>query len=217
VAKGIQMEELRSTEILDKEIEADARKKAEKILARCDEECKAVLADVSRRVEEARSQKTAYYNEKIAQYEKSVEEALPLEKGRFLVSFYSDSVSKAFNEYLENLGEEKRLSLIEEKIGKLPENFFQKKINASVFGFTLDDAKKMLEKSVKNLGSVQAVAFEKSGEEGALGNEFHEGIILSSEDGQVKIRATIDQLVREIKDTYSSELAESLFGGRLPE
>lgn len=211
------MEELRSTEILDKEIEADARKKVEKILARAEEESKSILADVARRVDEASKQKKSYYAEKLSQFEKSIDEALPLEKGRFLVSFYDDAVSKAFNEYFENLGEAKRLALIEKRLGKLPQDLFEKKINAFVFGFKLSDAKKMLEKNVKNLGTVEEVSFERSGEESALGNSFHEGVILSSEDGFIKIRATIDQIVRETKDKYSEELAKTLFGGRLPE
>lgn len=212
------MEELRSTEILDKEIEADARKKAEKILARAEEESNSILADVSRRLEEAQSQKNAYYGEKLAQYEKAIAEALPLEKGRFLVSFYSDMVSKAFNDYLENLGSEKRLALIEKRLSNLPQTCFEKKINASVFGFKTADAKKILEKAfAKNLAKVEETSFEKSGEEGALGNAFHEGIILSSEDGFIRIRLTVDQIVREIKDKYSEELATTLFGGRLPE
>lgn len=211
------MEELRSTEILDKEIASDARKKAEKILAKAEEEAQEILASVSRRVEEARLQKNAYYGEKLSQYEKSIAQALPLEKGRFLVSFYSETVSKAFNEYLENLGEEKRLSLIEKRLSNLPQSCFERKINASVFGFNLTSAKKILEKSLKNLALVEETSFEKSGEEAALGNAFHEGIILSSEDGFLKVRLTVDQIVREIRDKYSMELAEKLFGGRLPE
>lgn len=211
------MEELRSTEILDREIEADARRRAMRILERAEEERKAVLDDVGRRVEETRSQKTAFYAEKLSRHEKSVAEALPLEKGRFLISFYSDSVSNAFNEYLENLGAEKRLALIGRRIGKMPETFFQDKINASVFGFDFGAAKKMLEKSVKNLSKTEEISFDKSGEESFPGNNFHEGIILSSEDGSVRIRATIDQIVREARDEYSEELAASLFGGRLPE
>ena len=167
------MEELRSTEILDKEIEADARKKAEKIFARAEEEAKAILSDVERRVNEAKAQKESYYSAKYAQAERSVNEALPLEKGRFLVSFYSDAVSKAFNEYLENLGESKRLALIEHKLEHLPESLLSKKVNALVFGFKVSDAKKLLEKSVKNLGKVEEVSFERSGEEEALGNAFH--------------------------------------------
>ena len=211
------MEELRSTEILDKEIEADARKKAEKILARAEEESKAILDGVAARVEEAAKKKEAYYSEKLSQFEKSIEEALPLEKGRFLISFYSDSVSSAFNEYLENLGEDKRLSLVEKKLENISQIILEKKINAFVFGFKLNSAKKMLEKSFsKNLLKVEEVSFERSGEEAESGNKFHEGIILASEDGFVKIRLTIDQIVREIKDKYSEELALNLFGGRLP-
>ena len=211
------MEELRSTEILDKEIEADARKKAEKILRRAEEESKTILDDVVRRVDEAKTQKEAYYAAKILQAEKSINEALPLEKGRFLVSFYSDAVSEAFNAYLENLGEEKRLSLIEKRLDNLSQLYVEKKINALVFGFDGAKAKKLLEKSVKNLGKIEEVSFEKSGEEAALGNSFHEGVVLVSEDGFVRIRLTIDQIVREIKDKYSAELATTLFGGRLPE
>ena len=51
------MEELRSTEILDKEIEADARKKADKILKNADSEAEKILADVETRVKEAKEQK----------------------------------------------------------------------------------------------------------------------------------------------------------------
>lgn len=212
------MEELRSTEILDKEIEADARKKAEKILARAEEECRTILADVSLRVDEASKQKESYYAGKLSALEKSINEALPLEKGRFLVSFYDDEVSKAFNEYFEKLGLEKRLALIEKRLEKLPRTLFEKKINAFVFGFNMADAKKILEKHLgQNAGEVTETSFEKSGEEAVKGNNFHEGIIISSEDGFVKIRLTIDQIVRETKDKYSEELAKALFGGRLPE
>ena len=42
------MQELRSTEILDKEIEADAKRKAEAILKRAEEECADILASVDK-------------------------------------------------------------------------------------------------------------------------------------------------------------------------
>ena len=74
------MEELRSTEILDKEIEADARKKTEKILSRAEDECKSILDDVVRRVNEAKSQKESYYAEKLQQFEKSIDEALEMNR-----------------------------------------------------------------------------------------------------------------------------------------
>lgn len=210
------MEELRSTEILDKEIEADARKKAEKILARADEECRAILEDVARRVDDASQQKKAHYDERLAQLEKSIGEALPLEKERFLVAFYNDSVSAALNSYLEGLGAEKRLSLLESRLASLPENIRAGRLSALVFGFDVGAARRMLEKSLRNLTEVGETTFGQSGEEAAPGNSFHEGIILETEDKFTRVRLTVDQIVREIKDTYSAELAESLFGGRLP-
>ncbi|MCR5123652.1 MAG: hypothetical protein K6B43_00455 [Treponema sp.] len=211
------MEELRSTEILDKEIEADARKKADKILKNADLECERILADVENRVKDASEQKSNYYKSKIEQFEKNVNAALPLEKERFLVKFYADSVSSALNDYLKKLGCEKRLSLIEKSLEKKSSIVSGKKFNAYVLGIDLDSAKKVLSNQKIDVAVVCEKSFEKTGEESAFGNEIHEGIILESEDKVLRIRLTIDQIVREIKDTYSEELALSLFGGKLPE
>ena len=45
------MQELRSTDILDKEIQADARKKAERMLAKADSDCAKLLASVETDIE----------------------------------------------------------------------------------------------------------------------------------------------------------------------
>ena len=98
------MEELRSTEILDKEIEADARKKAEKILAAADAEGQELLAGVKGRVEQAADEKKHYYEEKLATFSANLDAALPLEKERFLAAFYAESVAASLNAYLAALG-----------------------------------------------------------------------------------------------------------------
>ena len=54
------MEELRSAEILDKEIQDDARKKAEKILRNADSQCDQIMAQVESRLEEAKKEKEIY-------------------------------------------------------------------------------------------------------------------------------------------------------------
>lgn len=212
------MEELRSTEILDKEIESDARKKAERILSDADAECARLLGAVADRVKEASEQKSAYYNTKIATFKKNRDAALPLEQERYRVSFYTRSVADAFNAYLEKLGEEKQLSLIETLLVRSLPALKGKKLNARVFGFSLADAKKLLEKHLdaKNLAVIET-AFEKSGDEAVPLNTVHKGIMIESDDNTVRARLTIDQLVSEIEDTYSNELATTLFGGRLPQ
>lgn len=207
------MEELRSTEVLDREIESDARKKAEKILKNADVECAKILGGVENRIKTAVEQKNAYYKAKIERFERNTTSALPLEKERYLVKFYAESSSVSLNEYLENLGEKKRLALLEKKFKKIKNSLYGRKFRAAVFGFEIEEAKKIVPLAV----SFSETTFKKSGEEAAFGNRIHEGIILESEDGSVRVRLTIDQIVRELFDEYSQELAEALFGGTLPE
>lgn len=211
------MEELRSTEILDKEIEADARKKADKILKNADSECERIFADVENRVKEASNQKSEYYKSKIESFEKNLNASVPLEKERFLADFYAKSVSEALNNYLKKLSLEKRLVLIEKSLQKKSQIVSEKKFNAFVFGIDLSSVKKILSNQKIQINSIDKISFEKSGEESAFGNEIHEGIILESEDRCLRIRLTIDQILREIQDKYSQELALTLFGGKLPE
>ena len=80
------MEELRSTEILDKEIEADARKKAAKIVAKAESEAKSIIEGVDDRVKKAVEEKSAVYKNKLSLLEKNADAYIPLEKERFLVA-----------------------------------------------------------------------------------------------------------------------------------
>ena len=81
------MEELRSTEILDKEIQEDARKKADKIVKNSQKEAQNIIDGVSGRIETAKQEKEKLYAEKLTRFERDTNASLPLEKQRFLVSF----------------------------------------------------------------------------------------------------------------------------------
>lgn len=213
------MEELRSTEILDKEIEADARNKAARMLSDADAECQKLLDAVADRIKETTAQKTAYYDAKIAAFKKNRDAALPLEQERYRVSFYVKSVADAYNDYFAKLSDEKLLSLIETLLVRSKDALAGRKVRARVFGFALDGAKKLVEKhcGAKNVLSCAETTFELSGDEAVPLNDVHKGIILESEDNAVRCRLTTDQLVGELTDRYSAELATTLFGGRLPQ
>ena len=214
------MEELRSTEILDKEIEADAHKKAEKILADAGREAGKIAAGVEDRVKTALEEKSALYKEKISLLEKNAEAYIPLEKERFLVAFYDEQVSEALNGYFASIGKEERLSLLENKLEQCAFALKGRKMSVSYFGGLKEEdagsvAGKFFEKDIVSYSEIQ---FEKSGEEAVKGNEIHEGIIIKTEEkDSVKVRLTMDELIRELKDKYSYELSSTLFGGRLPE
>lgn len=212
------MEELRSTEILDKEIHEDARKKAERILANADSECAKVLAGVDGRISAIRKEKEAYYKEKLAALKKDSDAAVPLEQERFLVSFEGHSVMSAINRYLQNIGSEKQQQLIEKLVKGYKKVFENKKLTARLINFDFNAGKEMLENifGKENVFSCSELDFSKSNLEEPEGLEIHKGILLEAEDGSVRCRATLGEVIAELLDTHSEELAVTLFHGGLP-
>lgn len=210
------MEELRSAEVLDKEIQDDARKKAEKILRNADSQCEQIMAQVESRLEEAKKEKEIYFNQKADQVKKDLDSSMPLEKSRFLVSYISSSIAKGINEYLKTLSSEKRFELAVSLLNQFSNLVSDRTFDAAVYGFDPAYVKSTLSSKVK-INSCSSVEFAKSGSEAVDGIEIHEGVILLSEDKSVKIRLTLEEVITELIDKYRKELAVTLFGGRLPE
>ena len=208
------MQELRSTDILDKEIEADARRKAEAILKRADKECEEIIASVQNKIDVARQEKQEFYSKKLDAFEKDLTASGPLEKQRFQVSFIQQQIIEAINKYLAELKEEDRLALVTERF-----DFSvckDKKINAYVYGFDFDGAQKILkEKLGSALVSCKKTDFGKTMIEEELGLENNQGIILEAEDKSMRARLTLVQVLGGILDNYRQELSDALFGGSL--
>lgn len=208
------MEEFRSTEILDKEIQADARKKAEKILAKADVDCALLLEEVSGRIEKAKKELEDKYALKIAAFEKDQSATLPLEKERFLVSFIQSSIEKAINAYLAKLSDEEKIDLVIKKSVKIEDVLKSKKLNALYYGFQESLVKKTVGKKF-NLISVKETEFNKMIIENDLGITDRKGIILESEDKAIRVRMTLSEVISQIQDKYRAELYSALFGERL--
>ena len=208
------MEEFRSTEILDKEIQADARKKAEKILAKADVDWALLLEEVSGRIEKAKKELEDKYSLKIAAFEKDLSATLPLEKERFLVSFIQSSIEKAINAYLAKLSDEEKIDLVLKKSVKIEDVLKSKKLNALYYGFQESLVKKTVGKKF-DLISVKETEFNKMIIENDLGITDRKGIILESEDKAIRVRMTLSEVISQIQDKYRAELYSALFGERL--
>lgn len=210
------MEELRSTEILEKEIQAESKKEAEKILSAAKREAEKILSETGSRLEGAKAEREKFYEEKVTKCEKVLQASVPLESQRFLVSFVSQGVDSALNEYFKKLSQEERLEISLKPISAKKKFFSGRKFRAKVYGFDLDLARASLEKNLKdNLLSAEKIDFALSGEDAQSGIDFHEGVILESEDKGVKCRLTLEEAVGELKDKHYGELAEKLFGDEL--
>ena len=206
------MQELRSTEILDNEIRAEARRKAEKVLKRAEEECAQILAGVDKRIEEACAEKNEFYSKKLAAFEKDVTASVPLEKQRMSVSFVQKELIKAVNKYLEKLDEEKRLEMVLNSCDKAV--FKDREFNAYVYGFDKDKAGNKLQSvlGIKPL-SVNQTEFNRTIIEDDIGLEKNEGIILEATDKSMRCRLTLSQIVAGIMDKYRAQLTQALFDG----
>jgi len=206
------MQELRSTEILDKEIQSDARRKAEKILKKADLDAQEILNSISSSIEKAKSEKSDFYSKKIQAFEKDQNASVPLEKERFKVSFIQDSISENINAYLKSLSEEKRIEIVLNHL----DSKLDKKVNAFVYGFDFEAAKKMLSKKIgSNLLKCEKTEFRKIAVEDDCNLENPQGIILETEDRQFRCRLTLSEIIGQILDKNRAELSESLFGGQL--
>ena len=206
------MQELRSTDILDKEIQADARKKAERMLAKTDSECEKLLASVESDIEKAAEEKQQFFARKLEAFEKDRMAVVPLEKERFKVSFIQNAVIQNINKYLEALSEEKKLALVAHDFD------FKTKLNlnAYVYGFSVSDAKKFLsDKMGSKLLSVKETKFGAVILEEDIGLTKPEGIILESEDKNYRCRLTLNEVIEKLLDTNRSDLSATLFGGDL--
>jgi vacuolar-type H+-ATPase subunit E/Vma4 len=96
--------------------------------------------------------------------------------------------------------------------------FAVKKIEISAVGIKADAAKKLVQANLDaTIDSCKEISAESTGEEGITGITVHEGVIVETDDGSIRMRATLDERVSEILDKYRAELAGALFGRRLPE
>lgn len=206
------MEELRSTDILDKEIQADARKKAENILKKAAVTCEDILNSLEKNIEAARKSKCDFYDAKLAAFRKNQDASIPLEKLRIEVSFIQKSISENINKYMKALGEEKRIELILSQLDEKAELFKDKTVNAYVYGFDVSKVRPILEKKIgKNLSKCEKTDFGRiSVEEDNVAEK--EGIILESEDKVFKARLTTSEFVARLMNEHRAELCDALFG-----
>ena len=213
------MEELRSTEILDKEIQEDARKKADKIVKNSQKEAQNILDGVSGRIETAKQEKEKLYAEKLTRFEKDTNASLPLEKQRFLVSFEDEQVTNGIKNYLENLSLEKKSELLKELLNKYKNILENRNVNI----FAVDFDKTLAEKIAvdvlgkKSIVSCQDISDFKKQILTEENPNFVQGFVIKSDDKAITCRVLLSEIINNIKDKNSFELAQTLFCGRLPQ
>lgn len=208
------MEELRSTAILDKEIQDDARRKADKILKASDLECLQIAQDVSARISRVQEQKEKEYAKKLEAYLRDSSSAIPLEKQRRLVQFLDVSVQDALDTWFSDIGAEKRLSLLTHFLEKYAKILAGRTLNVSYRGYRQEEIQTISRDlfGAQSIASVTELSASQASEAG-----FSDGMILETAEKDIVCRATLTEIRQDLLSNRRQELAEALFGGRLPE
>lgn len=227
------MEELRSAEILNREIQNEARKKAEKLLKDAEIEVARIQKASETRIKKLREEKQELFAQRLQHIQHDIEAAIPLEKERFLVSFEDKTVSEALDAYFAKMPLPKKLHLLQNLLKKyypvfaryFEEHPQSKNLKVSYSGIDFVSVETIVREvfgkqfvvTGEIMSEMEAESILVQTKEMYVGNSLLYGFLLETEDKAIRCRITIQEIIETIMDKYSQELADSLFSGGLPE
>lgn len=216
------MEVLRATEILENEINENVKKEAACILAEAESECRKIAENVDNRIATMEQEQNLSLQKQLATIKMGMEAAVSLSKVRFLVEYTDKTVLSAINNYLNALDETKQLELVSRQLEKYRHVLEGKRLIVSIIGFEEKSVQSVLASTLgKNaIVSCQLVDPDLSVDADLWslpGLEVRKGVIVEAEDGSVRCRATIAEIVRELLADHGDELVRTLFCGGLPQ
>ena len=217
------MEELRTTEVLDKEILEDARKKAFKILKTADDTLAVQKQDWEKKEKKAISSIQRTYAARLKKTEEEIYARLPLDKRRLRSEVAEGFLQKAMGDFLRSLKRETLLSVLERLLVASLGAYNEEARDATAegaevgeaeirySGMDLTETKALLQRAMKGLSSKSANPFGGgfSFAEEVRPNEFPSVIVNSKE---MKISASVEDAAALLLKDKRAELAAALLG-----
>lgn len=204
------MEELRSTEILDKEIREDARKKAERILKNAETEAAGIKNGVARRIKEVKAERERFYSEKLKAYKDNCNAAVPLEKQRKEILFFDSEIQRALDAYFGEMGKEKKRGIIAGFLKKFEPVIGSKKIIVKYAGFSKSETESLIKEYFpKAVPEKYAKLTDVEAE--IAGLDY--GLIIEDTEHTFACKTDINRARRYLLTEKREEVKAALFGG----
>ncbi len=199
------MEELKSTDVLDKEILEDARKKANRVLRQADETIKANSEAWEKKSHDAVDEVRQKYEDRISRNKTEIMARLPLDKRRIRSEYVENVLQSAIASYLNSLSREKLLSLLEGEL-KLRSSLLPLDNLTVMYRHLTDDE---TEKIVKKVLPKAVWTKAKADPAYTLSGTFPE-IVIDSAD--IRITASVDAASMDLLSDRRAELTAALLG-----
>lgn len=203
------MEELRSTEILDREIHEDARRRAEKILKAAESDCQEIELKAAAEFEKTTASKKAECEKILSSYKRDCDAAVPLEKQRQLITFIDNSVREALDGWFAAADAKKKLAALRRLLERYSAVLTGKRFDVLSKGFSKKDISAL---ALSVLGKDAELSVTELGDAEAGMLNVSEGFAVRTEDGSVFCRVTCDELKNELLQNHREELAGKLLG-----
>ena len=199
------MEELRSTDVLDREILEDARKKAHKILKTADDTLETQSREWEEKTQDMLDSVRNNYAERTRKDKEEIFARLPLDKRRLRSETAEKYLAKAMDDFLRSLPRETLLAILERE---LEERLEACKDEGSIqgagilySGMELSEARRLLEKVLP--------AVDINYSEDPLFHEFP-GMVINTQT--LKISASVEAAAGALLNERRAELSAALLG-----
>jgi hypothetical protein len=200
------MEELQSTEVLDREILEDARKRAFRILKAADDTAKANAASWDKKMEESLAELKRRYQKRRERTAAGIMARLPLDKRRIRSEKMEEFLNAAATAWYGGLERSRVLGILEEELARrledCPEFAGDGAFRALLCHVEPEEAAALLGRVLPGLGY--------SAETAAAGDDPYPGVTLVS--SRVRITASIGMVIDSLLHDRREELLRALVG-----
>lgn len=200
------MEEIASTDALEKEILEDARKKGEKILRDGEAEAARIRSEFGERSASALAALAEDFRSRTERYEGENLARLPLERGRLKATYIDRLLVAAMDRYLAALPADKVAGLVGGLLSRAAGLVGESRVTVGYKGLDEAAAKSLVSAT---LPRARALSFAKDEALPAA------GLLVVSEGGALSVRATMDLVGERLLDEHRGELARTLCGEAL--
>jgi hypothetical protein len=201
------MEELRSTDVLDREILEDARRKAQRILKSADEAAAAATAAWEKKAEELIAAARARYAEKLEQSRVEIMARLPMDKRRSRIAQIESFLRTGMEAYIAGLGRDKIIALLTAELGR------RVAVCPGIAGVPFEVRFRGLERAeVERLLKELFPGGSWTAEESSLHHIPGSFPALVIDSADVRVTAAVDEAAEALLKDKRAELAAALLG-----
>jgi vacuolar-type H+-ATPase subunit E/Vma4 len=201
------MEVLKSSQVLESEIHADAQGKAKRIAEAAEKDVAQIDAEWAEKyLQESRGLETTLQARRTALHQE-LEASLPLDFMRIRLTFIQEAVSSALKELFGALTSAELSGLIGTLVKRAAYAFKGARVAVSFAGMKEEEARKIVKESISD--ATIAEARPLGAEEAAKAGK---GMVLETVDRSRRYRATLAELESFLLENYREELVVALLG-----